>query len=100
MSALGSIAFSGLQAAQTRLAVSAHNVANMDTPGQAAQRVREVAAGDLGGVSTQVVRASGEGVSLEREALEQITASAAYRANVFVLRAAQATAGSVLDLLA
>lgn len=100
MSALVSIVSSGLQAAQTRLAVSAHNVANMGTPGYAAQRVREAAASDPGGVSTQVVRAQGEGVSLEREAVEQTAASAAYRANIFVLRTAQATAGSVLDLLA
>jgi len=100
MSSLAAIAQIGLQAAQLRMEVSAHNIANMNTPGFTPQRVREQALAPLSGVSAQVVRADHPGVALEHEAVEQIAASAAYRANVFVLRMAQATTGTLLDILA
>ncbi|MGB6099472.1 MAG: flagellar basal body protein [Comamonas sp.] len=100
MSSLAAIAQTGLQAAQLRMEVSAHNIANMNTPGFTPQRVREQALAPLSGVSAQVVRADHPGVALEHEALEQIAASLAYRANVFVLRMAQATTGTLLDVLA
>ncbi len=100
MSSLAAIAQTGLHAAQLRMDVSAHNIANMNTPGFTPQRVREQAPAPLSGVSAQVVRTDHPGVALEHEAVEQIAASAAYKANVFVLRMAQATTGTLLDILA
>jgi len=100
MSSLAAIAQTGLQAAQLRMDVSAHNIANMNTLGFTPQRVREQALAPRAGVSAQVVRADHPGVALEREAVEQIAASLAYKANVFVLRMAQATTGTLLDILA
>lgn len=100
MTSLASIAQTGLQAAQLRLDASAHNIANMNTPGFVPQRVREQALAPLSGVSAQVVRADRPGVALEQEAVEQIAASAAYKANVFVLRTARETTGTLLDLFA
>lgn len=100
MSSLASIAQTGLQAAQLRMDVSAHNIANMNTPGFMPQRVREQAQAPLAGVSAQVVSAERPGVALEEEAVAQIAASLTYRANVFVLRTAQATTGTLLDILA
>lgn len=100
MSSLLSIAQTGLQAAQRRLDVSAHNIANMNTPGYTPQRVRETALAPLSGVGAEVVRANQPGVALEEEAVAQIAARIAYAANVFVLRGAQQTTGTLLDVRA
>lgn len=99
MASFSTIALSGLQAAQARLAVSAHNVANMNTPGFAALRVHEQVQ-PLAGVHVRVERATGPGVALEAEAVEQRSASLAYTANVAVLRTAQDGTGTLLDLFA
>ena len=98
MSSLAAIASSGLQAADLRLRVSAHNIANMNTPGFAPQRVSEAAAGPLSGVSAQVVQGDQPGVSLEQEAIEQMAAKLAFKANVFVLRTYQETMGTLLHV--
>lgn len=100
MSSLASIAQSGLQAAQSRLSASAHNVANANTPGFAAQRVREQVVAPQAGVRAQVVRTAHPGVALGEEAVEQIAASVAFEANAFVLRTARDTLGTLLDVFA
>lgn len=94
-----SIAQSGLQAAQLRLHSSAHNVANLQTPGFARQQVQQQAQGPLGGVQARVTPAA-EGAGLEAEAVEQMAASYAFKANVLVLRTADDVLGSLLDVRA
>lgn len=100
MSSLATIASSGLQAADLRLRVSAHNVANMNTPGFAPQRVSEASAGPRSGVTAQVVQSDQRGVSLEQEAIEQMAAKLTFKANVFVLRTYQETTGTLLNVFA
>lgn len=95
MSAIASIAQSGLQAAQQRLNASAHNVANQQTEGFRRQQVAQQAVPE-GGVAAQTVRGL-QGVALEQEAVEQIGASYAYLANLQVLRTNDRMQGSLLD---
>ncbi|PWW46812.1 flagellar basal body protein [Melaminivora alkalimesophila] len=100
MSSLGPIASSGLQAAQLRLAASAHNIANADTPGFRRHAVAQQALPERGGVQARVGEAAAPGVALEAEAVEQIAAAYAFKANVLVLRTAQDMAGTLLDVRA
>ncbi len=95
MSAIASIAQSGLQAAQQRLNASAHNVANQQTEGFRRQQVAQQAMPE-GGVTAQTVRGQ-QGVALEQEAVEQISASYAYLANLQVLRTNDRMQGALLD---
>jgi len=97
MSSIAAIAQSGLQAAQLRLSSSAHNVANLNTPGFRGQQVQQQAVPALGGVQAQTIR-SENGVALEAEAVEQMTATYAFKANVLVLRATDEMAGALLDV--
>lgn len=95
MSAIASIAQSGMHVAQQRLDASAHNVANQQTAGFRRQQVAQQAVPE-GGVSAQTVRGP-EGVALEQEAVEQISASYAYLASLQVLRTNDRMQGTLLD---
>jgi flagellar hook-associated protein FlgK len=98
---LSSTAASGMQAAQARLGVSAHNVANMNTPGfQRLNLAQQALPAPSAGVQTQVTRADTPGVALENEAVEQIAATYAFKANAQVLRTSQSMMGSLLDVYA
>ena len=98
MSSLSSIASSGLQAAQLRLDASANNVANMNTANYRRQMVRQEAAANSAGVRATVQREQeAQGVALEKEAVEQISATYAFKANLQILRAQDETMGSLLD---
>lgn len=100
MSSITSTAASGLNAAQLRLSGSAHNIANANTPGFTRQEARLQAAPGQGGVQATTAPAARPGVALEAEAVEQIAAGYAFRANVLVLRTADALAGTLLDVRA
>ena len=100
MTTLAAIAQSGLQAAQLRLDSSAHNVANLNTPGFRRQTVDQQAAPAPGGVQARVAAPAGRGVALEAEAVEQISATYAFQANLLVLRRADEMAGALLDVRA
>jgi len=106
-------ALSGLQLQSRRLEVSAHNVANASTDGFRAQTVvaREAAAGGV----TSSVRATGDpaplrvetgalieasNTDLANEVVVQISARAAYGANLAALEAALDAEDALLDLLA
>lgn len=98
MNALPSIALSGLHAAQARLSVSAHNVANAATPGF--QRQRLAASADAaGGVRVQVARAAEPGPALERDVVDQLQARHEFAANLAVFRTADRMTGTLLDVL-
>lgn len=106
MNATDATALSGLQAAQLRLAASANNVANAQTPGYRAQRVDQQAQAG-GGVTARLQREAAERVDrqpagtstvdLNREAVEQKTAAIAYTASLRLLRTSQRMQGSLLD---
>jgi len=99
MSTIAAIAQSGLQAAQQRLSSSAHNVANLNTPGFRGQQVQQQAVPTLGGVQAQTIR-SENGVALEAEAVEQMAATYAFKANVLVLRTADDMTRTLVDMRA
>ena len=97
MNAIASIALSGMQFAQQRLQVSAHNVANIATEGFAPQRVVGSARAG-GGVDSALQTAAAGGTNLVEEIVEQVTASYAFRANVVSLQRADRLLGTLLDV--
>lgn len=101
MSSLGSIASSGLGAAQLRLDASANNVANANTPNYRRQVVQQEAAADSAGVRATVQRQQeAEGVALEKEAVEQMSATYAFKANLQTIKTQDEMMGSLLDVKA
>lgn len=101
MASLSSIGNSGLQAAQLRLDASAHNVAHMNTPGYRRQVVEQQAVADGAGVRATVAReASEKGAALEQEAVEQMSATYAFKASLQVLKTQGQMMGTLLDVKA
>ncbi|MCY7306340.1 MAG: flagellar basal body protein [Rhodoferax sp.] len=96
MNSLPSIAVSGMQAAQSALRVSSHNVANLNTPGFRRQELSQRAL-EGGGVTTQLQRAEKEGAALETDLIAQLQAKNAFLANLAVFRTADKLAGTLLD---
>jgi len=99
MTTLSSTALSGMNAAQTRLAVSGHNIANALTPGFRAQQMAQgTQAG--GGVATVVTTAAQPGVSLANELVGQMSAGYAFKANLRTLDVERSMLGTLLDIQA
>ncbi|QBK06675.1 flagellar basal body rod protein [Hylemonella gracilis] len=97
MASLSSIGISGLQTAQLRLDSSAHNVANMNTREFRRQTVTQQDLPDLGGTRASVGQASEEGVALEREVVDQMSATYAFKANLKTIQTQDDVLGSLLD---
>ncbi len=97
MASLSSIGNSGLQAAQLRLDASAHNVANLNTPGFRRQVVEQTESPGGAGVRASVQRSPQEGSALEQDAVEQKAATYAFKANVQVLKTNDRMMGALLD---
>lgn len=101
MTSISSIGSSGLQAAQLRLDASAHNVANMNTPNYRRQVVAQEEAEGSAGVRASVLRQQeAEAVALEKEAVEQMSATYAFKANLQTIKAQDEMMGSLLDVKA
>jgi flagellar hook-associated protein FlgK len=100
MPSLTAVAHSGMQAAQLRLGASAHNVANLNTPHFQRHVVDQQAAAGGAGVKVAAGRSAQEGVALEQEAVEQLSSTYAFNANLQVLRTGEAMAGALLDVRA
>ena len=99
MSSISSIAMSGMNAAQTTLSSSAHNVANMNTSGFRRQEVvKSSQAG--GGVSTSLTTVRTEGASLEADVVTQLQAKNAFLASLAVFKTSDKMAGALLNLKA
>jgi flagellar hook protein FlgE len=96
MSAISSIAQSGLGAASLQLQSSAHNIANLQTPGFRRQQVVQQAQPG-GGVNAEVTRAAAPGDDRAADVVGQIEASLVYRANLAVLRTGDRMLGSLVD---
>ncbi len=99
MNTITSIAISGMNAATTRLGVSAHNVANAVTPAFRRQQVlQQTQAG--GGVSTSVTHVEATGSDLAADAVDQMTALYSFKANLRAVQVEHEMLGSLLDLRA
>lgn len=96
MTSITSIALSGIHAAQVVLNSSAHNIANMATPGFHRQEVLQNARKD-GGVETAVMTADAEGAAIEADVIAQLEAKNAFLANLAVFKASDQMAGALLD---
>jgi flagellar basal-body rod protein FlgC len=102
------VAASGMKAAETRLSVSANNVANADTPGFKASRVDTVELSG-GGVQTVISRdnsagpanpdgSEGSNVDLAAEQVAMVRDATYYAANAAVVKVANRMLGSLLDM--
>lgn len=94
-----SIARSGMNAAMIQLDVSAHNIANAQTPGFKPQRA-EMAAQPEGGVTATITQTKEARSTLEGDVVNQMAAGYYYRANLGVLKTEEKVMGSLLDTLA
>ncbi len=96
MTSISNIALSGMQAAQIQLNASAHNIANLDTPGFRREEVVQ-SPQPGGGVSASLERSDVEGPSLEADVIAQLQAKNAFLANLAVFKTGNALAGVLLD---
>ncbi len=96
ISSVSSISLSGLQAAQSRLDVSANNIANADTEGFHRQDVEQTAEMS-GGVYAEVKRASVPGAQTIADAINQIAAKQDFMANLAVFKTSNQMLGKLLD---
>ena len=96
ISSVSAISLSGLQAAQTKLAVSANNIANADTEGFHRQEVVQTAEAS-GGVDVAVNRSAVPGAETIADALNQIAARQEFMANLAVFKSNQQMLGQLLD---
>lgn len=99
MTSISFIALSGMNAAQTTLNSSAHNVANMNTSGFRRQEVVQSAQAG-GGVSTTLTTASAVGSSLETDVVTQLQAKNSFLASLAVFKTSDKMAGALLDMTA
>ncbi len=97
MSSITSIASSGMQAAETRLQVAAHNIANLQTEDFHREEVDQQARPDRGGVQTSVGRATQAGPALEQDVVDQLAAKNAFLANLAVFRTGDKMLGALVD---
>lgn len=96
MTSISSIALSGMNAAQVALDSSAHNIANLNTPGFRRQEVGQSAQAD-GGVAATLATVDVEGASLETDVIAQLQAKNAFLASLAVFKASDKLAGALLD---
>ncbi len=99
MNVISSIALSGMNAAQTRLQATAHNIANLDTQGFKRQEVSQSTVTE-GGTLAQVSESVGSSIELETDMVQQLQAKNSYLANLSVFKANNAMLGTLLDIKA
>lgn len=97
MSSIFTISLSGMNAAQTRLDSSSHNIANHRTAGFKRQQVVP-AEQPTGGLSITLTRAADAGVAIETDLAGQLQAKNAFLANLAVFRTGDQLMGALLDL--
>lgn len=95
-----SISLSGMNAAQTRLQASAHNVANLNTARFTRQEVSQSSTNGGGTLATVSTSASGSGNSLETDMVQQLQAKNAFLANLSIFKASNDMLGNLLDTTA
>lgn len=99
MTSIASISLSGMNAAQTQLNASAHNIANLGTAEFHRQEVvQSTQAG--GGVTTSLTQSGVEGPALETDVVAQLQAKNAFLANLAVFKTSDKMAGTLFDTTA
>jgi flagellar hook protein FlgE len=99
MNRIASIALSGMNAAQWSLNASAHNIANLQTPGFRRQLTVQEARPE-GGVSVSIARADVSGDALAEDIVGQKIAGYTFQANLLTLKTQDRMLGSLLDTTA
>ncbi len=99
MNSIFSIGLSGMQAAQTRLTVSGHNVANGGTDGFRRQQVLAESV-PTGGVHVHISAATAPGGALAADLVDQRLAQHLFSANLRTVQTADRMLGSLLDAVA
>lgn len=99
MTSIASISLSGMNAAQTQLNASAHNIANLGTAEFHRQEVVQSAQAG-GGVTTSLTQSSVEGPALETDVVTQLQAKNAFLANLAVFKTSDKMAGALFDTTA
>lgn len=98
-------ALSGAQTTQTRQTVSAHNIANVNTPGFAAVTPQQVSLAPTGSAMSYLARnpnsnLTSSNTDLATEMVAQKTSSTTYSANLAVIKTEETMMGALLDLFA
>ena len=96
MSTLSATSLSGMNAAQTALDASAHNIANLATAGFRREQVSQSTAAD-GGVRASLSRATQEGNALETDVVGQLVEKNQFLANLAVFKTNDQIMGALLD---
>ncbi len=97
MSPVASISLSGMRAAQAALDASAHNLANLGTPGLRTEpEVQSTNVG--GGVATAFSQADAPGHAIEADVVDQLVARNGFLANLAVFRTGDQMLGALLDV--
>jgi len=98
MPSINAIALSGMNAAQTGLQASAHNIANLGTSGFRREQVRQ-SADAAGGVSASIEQSSQTGDALETDTVNLLQSKNAFLANLAVFRTSDRMTGALLDVI-
>lgn len=98
MNVTSSNSLSGMQAAQTRLQASAHNIANMNTPNFNRQGV--TLSTQSGGGTNAMVSNQASGVGIEADMVQQLQAKNAFLANLSVFKTSDAVLGTLINIAA
>lgn len=100
---MDAIALSGMRAASQAMRSSAHNIANMQTPGFRRETVTMTAQAD-GGVAASVSRSESQSMGMamrvEADMVQQLQARNAFLANLAVFRTNSNVRGSLVDMYA
>ena len=99
MTITSSISLSGMQASQTLMQTSAHNIANLNTQNFTRQEVAQSMQSG-GGARAQPVAAGGVGAAIETDMMQQLQAKNAFLANLSVFKTSNSMLGSLLDVTA
>ncbi len=99
MSAINSIAVSGMNAAMLGLGAAANNVANAQTAGYRRQVVAQEALAD-GGVAASVGSAAVPGSNLAADSVQQSVAVYVFKASVRAMQTQNQLLGSLIDIRA
>lgn len=97
MNTVSAIGLSGMTAARTALGASAHNIANLGTPGFRRQQSVQSALPD-GGVQVSLDTARAPGPAAEADMVGVLSAKHQFLANLAVFKAADQAMGSLLDV--
>ena len=99
MNSIASIALSGLQGAQWRVASAGHNIANALTPDFRRQQVSQQPV-EGGGVTTTIERSRVVGDALADDLVALKLGESLFKANLQVLRTHDRMLGTLLDVTA